>query len=291
MKKLLFIGAFALLLLSFATDKNPAVNNLKINQIQIFATHNSYHKHTDPAVFRFLEFLHSLGVLPGGLDPGKLIIPKIHYLFNWAGTMYIGLELDVWNDPEGGHFYYRQGKAYAWKSRASHIEALKQPGFKLIHIPDFDFISTNWTFKDALLEIKNWSDANAEHLPVFINVETETEAPGDIAPYIHGLVKAIPFDSMAAENLDREVKSVFGENLTGVITPDQVKGKYATLEQSALSGGWPSIGEARGKVIFIIDGDGNSADVYRHGHPSLHESRHVRLFKSRNRGSGLCNLQ
>ncbi len=120
-----------------------------------------------------------------------------------------------------------------------------------------------------MTEIKQWSDANPDHLPVFINVETETEAPGDIAPYLHGLVKAIPFDSLAAENLDREVKSVFGENLAGVITPDQVKGKYATLEQSALSGGWPSIGEARGKVIFIIDGDGNSADVYRHGHPSL----------------------
>ncbi len=140
MKKLILLGAIAILLFSFAQDKYSAVNNLKINQIQVFATHNSYHKHTDPAVFRFLGFVHSLGLLPGGLDPREIDYTKDSLSVQLGKDNVHGLELDVWNDPEGGHFYYRQGEAYAWKSTASHIEALKQPGFKLIHIPDFDFI-------------------------------------------------------------------------------------------------------------------------------------------------------
>lgn len=270
-KKILFAVIAPLLLLSFAADKNPAVNSLKINQIQIIATHNSYHKLTDPAVLRFLRFMYAIGLLPRDLDPKGIDYTKDSLSVQLGKYGVHGLEMDVWNDPEGGHFYYRHAKAYAWKRTASGIEALKQPGFKMLHIPDFDFISTNWTFKDGLDEIKRWSDANPEHLPVFINVETETDAPGNIAPQIPGLVKAVPFDSLAAENLDREVKSVFGNNLDGVITPDRLRGNHKTLEEAALNGSWPTIAQARGKIIFIIDGDGNSADVYRHGHPSLQD--------------------
>jgi hypothetical protein len=36
-----------------------------------------------------------------------------------------------------------------------------------------------------------------------------------------------------------------------------------------LAGNWPKLGAARGKVMFIIDPDGNSGNVYIAGHSSL----------------------
>jgi hypothetical protein len=107
--------------------------------------------------------------------------------------------LDIYNDPQGGHFYKRGGKAFVLKSTKSHIAELQQPGFKIIHIPDFDFNSTNWTFRSALIEIKKWSEAHPTHLPLFINVETKTSTPGDQIHQIHNLAKSIPYDSLAME--------------------------------------------------------------------------------------------
>ena len=143
-----------------------------------------------------------------------------------------------------------------------------KPGFKIIHISDFDFNSTNATFKGALQEIKKWSDAHPDHLPVFINVETKTDATGDVIHQLHKLAKSAPFDSAAVDALDMEVKSVFGNDLNGVITPDQVRGTYVSLEQAVLAGHWPTLREARGKVVFVIDAGGDVRNVYRKGHPS-----------------------
>jgi hypothetical protein len=120
----------------------------------------------------------------------------------------------------------------------------------------------------AIAEVKKWSDAHPGHLPVFINVETKTDATGDIIHQLHKLARSAPFDSAAADALDNEVKSVFGNDLSGVITPDHVRGKYVSLEQAVLAGGWPTLREARGKVVFIIDAGGDSREVYRRGHPS-----------------------
>ena len=54
-----------------------------------------------------------------------------------------------------------------------------------------------------------------------------------------------------------------------MITPDDVRGKHATLEQAVLSGtGWPTLADARGKVLFLLD-QGNQRDLYLTGHPGL----------------------
>jgi len=271
-----YLPLFALVLvgLSFSKDIKKAggetpSDNLKINQIQIIASHNSYHMRTDAAVLRFLNGLYKMHILPADQNPQWIDYnhaPLTEQLEKYGVR---GLELDVWNDPEGGRFYDRMCRKFVFKPVASREEALKQPGFKLLHIPDIDFISTNPTLVSALQEIKKWSDAHPDHLPVFINIETEVSTVGDDVKLLKDFCHAAPFDSLASENLDHEVKSVFGEALHGVITPDMVRGNYATLEQAALAGNWPTLQAAAGKVIFIIDGDGNSGDIYKVGHPSL----------------------
>ena len=251
------------------TYSNGPVDSLKINQITILASHNSYHLKTDSVVFQFMLGLDSAGVLPAGDKPMELDyihLPLTQQLVNYNIR---GLELDVWNDPTGDRYYYRGAYALMNLPSASNIPALVNPGFKIIHIPDFDFNVNNYTFVDALAEIKEWSDAHPNHLPLFINVETETETIGDMEPLLSNLTRSAPFDATAANELDLEIKSVFGSNLPGVITPDDVRGNYPTLRGAVLAGKWPQLATARGKVLFIIDPDGNSGSVYKAGHPSF----------------------
>lgn len=257
-----------MLLLSFSADKFGASEELKLNQIQVIASHNSYHLRTDKAVLRFLNNLYKMHLMPKDLNPKGIDYTNASLTDQLEKYGVRGLELDVNNDPTGGRFADRRGLAWVWKPHRSKDPEMMQPGFKLIHITDFDFNSTNATFKGAIAEIKKWSDAHPDHLPVFINVEIKTEATGDIIHQLHKLAKSAPFDSAAAEALDKEVKSVFGDDLKGVITPDQVRGNYVSLEQAVLAGHWPTLREARGKVVFIIDAGGNSREVYKKGHPS-----------------------
>ena len=249
------------------TYSNGPVDSLKINQISILASHNSYHLKTDSNVFAFMIQVDSQGILP--YDPHELDYIHLPLTQQLEDYKIRGLELDIWNDPTGDRFYYRgMYSLMSLPSAASNVEVLKNPGFKILHIPDIDFNPTNYTLISALTEIKTWSDAHPNHLPVFINIETEVEAPGDMFA-LSNFVHAAPFDAAAADELDVEIKSVFGRNLDGVITPDKVRGNFATLEQAVLAGNWPTLGAARGKVMFITDPDGSSGRVYMSGHPSL----------------------
>src|SRR5262249_23734140 len=52
------------------------------------------------------------------------------------------------------------------------------------------------------------------------------------------------------------------------ITPDDVRGNYATLNEAIRKSGWPALEAARGKVLFLLDQRKVSA-AYLEGHPSL----------------------
>lgn len=43
--------------------------------------------------------------------------------------------------------------------------------WKVFHVPDIDFNSTCYTLKDCLQEVKDWSSANPDHIPIFISIE------------------------------------------------------------------------------------------------------------------------
>ena len=53
-----------------------------------------------------------------------------------------------------------------------------------------------------------------------------------------------------------------------MITPDDVRGKYKTLEEAVLKAGWPGVEESRGKVMFLLDQE-RVGPLYTKGHPSL----------------------
>ena len=55
----------------------------------------------------------------------------------------------------------------------SGIPELDQPGFKLIHVADIDYMTNYLTFIDALETVEQWSNANPLHFPIFILIEAK----------------------------------------------------------------------------------------------------------------------
>lgn len=256
---------------------NGPTDSLRLNQIQIIASHNSYHLKTDSAVFAFLVNAFNAGVLPSSYDPNGIDYEH-ESITDQLGIYGVrGLELDINNDPAGGQFYYRGGPRFVGLNPESFVDELKEPGFKIIHIVDFDYNTTNYTFRSALREVYNWSISHPNHLPIFINVEVKDEAPSDLLPSISELTKTIPYTAASCDELDAEIKSVFGANLDKVITPDDVRGNFATLEEAVLAGNWPKLAECRGKVVFIMQG--GLDNLYKIGHPSL-QSRAMFVYSS-----------
>ena len=240
-----------------------AVNALKINQYQYLGSHNSYHKRMSTPLYQSLKVLNN--ILPDELD-----ITALDY---WHETIEDQLniynlrtfEIDIYNDTAGGLFYRRRGNALAGLPEASGIDVLKDPGLKVLHIPDIDFETHVYTFKDALQKFKNWSDEHPNHVPITILVETKAFSVGSVIGL--GFAEPIPFTKERCDEIDEEIKSVFGVSLEKIITPDDVRGSYPTLEEAVLANNWPTLGESRGKFMFVMIGEGR--DDYLIGHPSL----------------------
>lgn len=245
---------------------NGPTDSLKLNQIQVIASHNSYHLKTNDSIFNWMTRANDLGLLPSQYDPKGIDYTHLPVEQQMSDYQVRGLEIDFYNDPLGGNFYYRQGMSMVGLDNDSRVDILKEPGFKVVHIPDFDFNTNYFTFKQALTAVYNWSVSHPNHIPIFINIETKEETVGD-AVSLPDLTHAIPFDADACDKIDLEIKSIFGDALNKVITPDKVRGSYSTLEAAALAGNWPTLADSRNKVVFIMQGPAES--LYKAGHPSL----------------------
>jgi len=142
---------------------------------------------------------------------------------------------------------------------------MSEPGFKVLHVQDVDFGTTCSTFVACLEEVRAWSSANPGHVPIMILVEAKDD-PVSIGV---DLGFAVPPTIGAAEldALDAEIRSVFPDEQ--VLTPDDVRGEAATLEEAILTDGWPTLGEVRGQVLFALDNEDDVRDAYLDGHPWL----------------------
>lgn len=230
---------------------------LRVNDLTAVGTHNSYKLAIPEA-----ELAALVARNPGasGLDYAHR--PLTEQLD--AGVRQI--EIDVLNDPQGGRYarpLTALGQAGAGAPvGAAFREAMAKPGFKTLHMPDVDFRSSCLTFVACLTEIRDWSAAHPDHAPVLILLNAKTgraSMPGGVA--------LLDFDAAAWDALDAEIRAVFDDGR--LITPDQVRGGHATLREGVLAGGWPTLGEARGKVFFALDEGPDKVARYAAGRPSL----------------------
>jgi len=227
-----------------------------LNQVQVLGSHNSYHIEPAPELIDiYLLFDSSAFELRYTHRP-------LDQQFGELGVRQI--ELDVFADPDGGLYAEPVGLKIREQDFTLRIPELDPPGTKVLHIQDLDWETTCQFFVECLGVVKAWSDANPTHLPVMILVETKEE----IAPDPLNLGFAIPIEFMGPEfdTLDEEIRSVFPPGQ--LITPDDVRGNFATLREAVLTRGWPSLGESRGKVLFALDNAGKRF-IYQDGHPSL----------------------
>ena len=233
---------------------------LKLNQIQVIGSHNSYHagiaanevkvwQVKNPEGFKGLDYRHQ--PLPLQFDSGVRQI-----------------ELDVYSDSKGGLYAHPNGPkmvAAAQLPPDPNFDpdgVMLKPGFKVLHMQDVDYRSVCQPFTTCLKQIRTWSHAHPHHLPLFILVETKEEQPK--APF--QVVVPEPFTSSVFDALDAEIRSIFPAR--ELITPDDVRGSYDTLNQAVLAGNWPTLASARGKIVFLMD-QRPVGPIYLEGHPSL----------------------
>jgi hypothetical protein len=241
------------------------VSGLRLNQIQVVGSHNSFRRRTYQPLFALAQALRSM--LPPELDPDGLDYDHVPIGEQLERYGVRALELDLYNDPAGGQYYHRRGLDLVGEPTASNIPALLEPGMKPIHIPDFDYETNHYTFRSALEAVRAWSDAHPRHLPLFIQLETKDFSLADVVmqPGLT-LTPAIPFDAAAADALDGEIRAVLTDPRR-IITPAEVRGAHPSLESAVLASGWPLVEASRGRVLFFMQG--SAVDEYLAPSPDL----------------------
>jgi hypothetical protein len=262
MKKHSFIQLFLIsgILLVFISCSKKNSTTIHINDIQVIGSHNSYKKAIQSEL---LQMLHQETSNPYE-ELQYSHIPIREQLEKYGMR---NLEIDVVYDPSGGRYAHPLGNELLKKNGIDPLpyntdSLMNKPGFKVMHVPDIDFRSNCSTLKRCLTEIRNWSDSHPEHLPVCIIVNTKSDQINR-----PGFTRLLPFTKKALDSLEKEILSVMPEDR--IIKPDDVRGKYKTLETAVLTEKWPELKDARGKFIFVLDEYGQKRRDYLEGHPSL----------------------
>jgi len=233
--------------------------SLKLNEIQVIGSHNSYKKAIEPSLWKLIYTKDSL--LAYALQYEHLALE------NQLDLGLRGLELDVNHDPLGGKYKNPLGLSIL---RQLGIEPepydidnkLNQSGLKVFHIQDFDFRSDNLLFVDCLRAIKKWSKANNKHIPIIITINAKDDKIN-----FKGTVVPLPFTKPALDSIDLEIRSVFSES--ELITPDFVIGNHSTLREAIRTNGWPKLEDVKGRVMFVLDETGKKLDNYLNSDKSL----------------------
>ncbi len=196
---------------------------LRLNEIQVLGSHNSYKQtmsaenfaaltERNPEVAASLEYTHL--PLAEQLDLG---IRK--------------LELDVFYDPQGELF----PGVVTSGSR-----------FPVLHVQNLDDRSSCPDLLSCLTEITRWSRAHASHVPIFISFNAKDSAIDQ-----PGFIRPLPFDEDAWLAMDAEIRAVLGEAL---IEPADVIGESGPE--------WPLLNSVRGRFLTILDEGGDKRATY-----------------------------
>jgi len=257
------LGSLVISLVAVAqtpAQKGDSDASVHINQIQVIGTHNSYHAGLLPGIAKLLEQKNPEAFK--GLDYAHagLAVQLDHGIRQ--------IELDIFADSKGGRYAHPFGpKLVAQAGLPADADpyadgVMLKPGFKVMHVQDIDYASNCQPFIACLQIVRSWSKAHPHHVPIFILVETKQDIPDEKFAW----TKPELYTSETFDALDVEIRSVFSKD--EMITPDQVRGGHPTLNDAILHGGWPTLAEARGKVIFLMD-QKPVGPVYLEHHPGL----------------------
>lgn len=120
-------------------------------------------------------------------------------------------------------------------------------GFVIGHVQVIDMNSHCSSLRDCLGQLLQWSEANPTHAPIWISFNAKDQSIG-------WLPDPQRFDAAAFAAMDQAIEDVLGPRL---IRPAQVKPE--ATEQPV----WPSLTDARGKFLLILDEGGAKRDLYQ----------------------------
>jgi hypothetical protein len=242
-----------------APDRAAAVagvdDDVHLNEIQTVGSHNSY-----KTMVSDQEEALRRQFIGAGAD-------LMQYQHEPLGTQFQSrkvrqVEIDIYLDSAGGR--YSDPLLRSAAGVGPYDPKMDVPGIKVLHIQDVDYASTCLTFVDCLTQMKTWSDANPSHVPIAVLVEfkdDELDFPG------FTFTSPEKFTAANIGTVDDEIRSVM--DASDLITPDDVRGSHATLDEAVTTDGWPTLGASRGKFLFLMDNKGGYRTNYLSGHPNL----------------------
>ena len=181
---------------------------LRMNEIQFIGSHNSYKQQMPTLYFWLLRLIDGEGAKaleywhPPIADQLELGLRK--------------LELDFFYDAVSGEF------------AVGHIQVI-------------DMGTSCTSLRACLQEIRQWSDRNPHHVPIWISFNLKDQA-------IPLLPDPQLFTPEALTNIDLAVKEIIGDRL---IYPQDVVDRE-----------WPLLAESRGKILLVLDEGGEKRDWY-----------------------------
>src|ERR1700739_2160359 len=116
---------------------SAGAQQVKINQIQLVGTHNSYHSGISPSEMANLRQLN-----PRAADSLAYRHPALETQLNDGVRQ---LEIDVYGDAKGGLFAHPLGPVLAAKAGLpadppfESLGIMSKPGFKVLHVQDIDY--------------------------------------------------------------------------------------------------------------------------------------------------------
>ncbi len=269
MKTLYTILLLIMSVVFFSNSVHKSSEEIKLNEIQVIGSHNSYKIGIEKPLFDYL--LKDKPAL-SGLEYEHIPLSEQLNL----GLR--GLELDVFYDPKGGYYADPKGlemvKSLGAEPQPFDVEQkLRLPGLKVFHVQEIDFRSHQLLFKDALRELKKWSQANEGHTPIIITINAKDgEIPLTRKPH--------PFTAAALRSIDTEIREVFDDE--SLITPAMVRGNFETLEQAVLTNGWPLLKDVKNRFLFVLDENDEKTNEYLSSFPN---SKGATLFVNKEEGN------
>lgn len=199
---------------SAAVDESAFVNfditnnTLRLNEIQVLSTHNSYKTMPNMYISKPLEVLFGDKVRNGQYG--------MPYLTEQLDNGIRGLEIDITKYGDD---------------------------FILMHDPKTDWRTNGPDFRLALEEIKIWSDANVNHIP--INIMLQVRSSWTMFSHKIGAIEEA--DLVILNDM---LEDVFGRD--GIIRPEDVIGDRDNLREAVENDGWPQLSDCMGKVYFAM---------------------------------------
>ncbi|MEL6311656.1 MAG: Ca2+-dependent phosphoinositide-specific phospholipase C, partial [Pseudomonadota bacterium] len=232
-------------------------SGLRLNELQVIGTHNSYKKAIQPELLE-----HMIEQRPGAIS-----LDYQHLSLSDQLSLGVrNLELDVYWDPEGGRYADPLGNRLLeeqgiepWPLEGA--AALYEVGFKVIHGADFDFRTHHVRLEDALSEMREWSESNGNHVPIVVTVNTKyskQDVPGAVDP--------AAFDELALRRLN---DTIVAELAGRLLTPDDVRQNAESVAEGIRDFGWPRIDDVRGEYLFVLDQRGDVRSRYLEAYPGL----------------------